>query len=60
MEFALAALGDRPAYFFDLDMRKPLFRLWDMCGELERAGVRMHFRNSLWMLHLRRAASAAC
>lgn len=45
MEFALAlaALGDRPVHFFDLDMSKPLFRSRDVCGELERAGVQVHF-----------------
>lgn len=45
MELALrlAALGDKPVHFFDLDMTKPLFRSRDAGHLLESAGVQVHF-----------------
>jgi len=40
---ALAAAGDRPVHFFDLDMTKPLFRSRDLALELEARGVIVHY-----------------
>ncbi len=39
----LAALGDRPVHYFDLDMTKPLFRSRDVLNEIEAMGVLFHF-----------------
>lgn len=45
VEFALMlnSLRERPVHFFDLDMSKPLFRSREICHELERSGVSVHF-----------------
>ena len=40
---ALAALGERPVHFFDLDMTKPLFRARDRHAALEASGVEVHY-----------------
>ena len=39
----LAALGEKPVHFFDLDMTKPLFRSREVAEELEKRGVSVHF-----------------
>ena len=39
----LAAEGERPVHFFDLDMTKPLFRSRDAARLLEDGGVQVHF-----------------
>ncbi len=39
----LAAAGDLPVHFFDLDMTKPLFRSRDAAAALEAAGIIVHF-----------------
>ena len=39
----LAAEGERPVHFFDLDMTKPLFRSRDAAQLLEDGGVTVHF-----------------
>lgn len=43
LALALAAKGDKPVHFFDLDMTKPLFRSRDAAGMLAGAGVQVHF-----------------
>lgn len=43
LALSLAAGESRTVHFFDLDMTKPLFRSREQAGELERAGVRVHF-----------------
>ena len=40
----LARRTQREVHFFDLDMTKPLFRSRDAAGELEQAGVTVHFQ----------------
>lgn len=40
---SMAAAGDKPVHFFDLDMTKPLFRSREVKHELEQAGVIVHF-----------------
>ena len=40
---ALAAAGDKPVHFFDLDMTKPLFRARDRGPMLRACGVNVHF-----------------
>lgn len=40
----LAAAGERPVHFFDLDMTKPLFRSRDVKALLEDHGVTVHFQ----------------
>ncbi len=39
----LAAQGNRPVHFFDMDMTKPLFRARDAARLLTDAGVTVHF-----------------
>lgn len=41
---SLAAGGEKPVHFFDLDMTKPLFRSRDAGAGLERAGVAVHYQ----------------
>ena len=43
LALALAARGDRPVRFFDLDMTKPLFRSRDAAETLAEAGVELRF-----------------
>ena len=43
LALALAARGDRPVHFFDLDMTKPLFRSRDQAAFLTAQGVEFHF-----------------
>jgi hypothetical protein len=43
LALALAAKGDRPVRFFDLDMTKPLFRSRDAAETLTGAGVELRF-----------------
>ena len=43
LALALAAKGERPVRFFDLDMTKPLFRSRDAAGTLAEAGVELRF-----------------
>lgn len=43
LALALAAEGEKPVHFFDLDMTKPLFRARDAAGMLTDAGVIVHF-----------------
>ena len=43
LALALAAQGDKPVHFFDLDMTKPLFRSRDVAQTLRDAGVLVHF-----------------
>lgn len=43
LALALAAEGEKPVHFFDLDMTKPLFRSRDVADELTAAGVKVHF-----------------
>ena len=40
----LAEQGDRPVYFFDLDMTKPLFRSREMAAPLEERGISVRFQ----------------
>lgn len=40
---ALAARGDKPVHFFDLDMTKPLFRSRDAAGRLQAKGITVHY-----------------
>ncbi len=39
----LAARGDRPVHFFDLDMTKPLFRSRELARPLAERGIIFHF-----------------
>jgi len=43
LALALAAKGDKPVRFFDLDMTKPLFRSRDAAETLRAAGVEFRF-----------------
>jgi len=43
LALGLAAKGNRPVHFFDLDMTKPLFRSRDVSQMLTDAGVIVHF-----------------
>ena len=43
LALSLAAQGERPVHFFDLDMTKPLFRSRDQGAFLEANGVTVHF-----------------
>lgn len=43
LALALAAAGERPVRFFDLDMTKPLFRSRDVAETLTEAGVELRF-----------------
>ena len=44
----LAAEGERPVHFFDLDMTKPLFRSRDVQDVLRNAGVEVHFQEQFY------------
>ena len=44
----LAANGERPVHFFDLDMTKPLFRSRDQAAMLESRGVEVHFEEQFY------------
>jgi hypothetical protein len=43
LALALAARGEKPVHFFDLDMTKPLFRSRDVSAMLTDAGVTVHY-----------------
>ncbi len=44
----LAALGDKPVHFFDMDMTKPLFRSRDVIGEITAMGVHFHHEEQFY------------
>jgi hypothetical protein len=48
LALALAAQGDKPVHFFDLDMTKPLFRSRDQAAFLESCGVTVHFEEQFY------------
>ena len=48
LALSLAAQGERPVHFFDLDMTKPLFRSRDQAAFLEAGGVSVHFEEQFY------------
>ena len=44
----LAAEGEKPVHFFDLDMTKPLFRSRDSADFLTEQGVQVHFEQQFY------------
>ena len=48
LALSLAAQGERPVHFFDLDMTKPLFRSRDQAVFLEANGVTVHFEEQFY------------
>ena len=44
----LAAAGELPVHFFDLDMTKPLFRSRDQAGFLAEQGIQVHFEEQFY------------
>ena len=44
----LAARGEKPVHFYDLDMTKPLFRSRDQAATLEAQGVTVHFEEQFY------------
>ena len=48
LALALAAKGEKPVHFFDLDMTKPLFRSRDVADVLRQGGVTVHFQEQFY------------
>ena len=48
LALSLAAEGEKPVHFFDLDMTKPLFRSRDQAAFLEECGVTVHFEEQFY------------
>lgn len=48
LALVLAAEGEKPVHFFDLDMTKPLFRSRDVRDMLTDAGVNVHFQEQFY------------